>query len=116
MPETDGLTSSLQALAGTDVESVMMLGLGALFAGFRLRDDERGFGWLATGFCIAGLWYFYSKYLDFSGHVLSERVVQLAFMVLGGWTLSINIGIARYIGKISPREDALAAAWCAPAV
>ena len=116
MPATDVLTSSLQALVGTDVESVMMLGLAALFAGFRVRDDERGFGWLAAGFCVAGLWYFYSKYLDFSGHVLSERVVQLAFMVLGGWTLSINIGIAHYLGKMSAREATLVAAWFAPAL
>ena len=36
------LTSSLETLIGTDVESVMMLGLTALFAGFRVRDDERG--------------------------------------------------------------------------
>ncbi len=116
MPGTNVLTSSLQALVGTDVESVMMLGLAALFGGFRVRDDERGFGWLAAGFCVAGLWYFYSKTLDFSGHVLSERAVQLAFMVLGGWTLSINIGIAHYLGKMSAREAALVAAWFAPAV
>ena len=110
------LTSSLETLVGTDVESVMMLGLAALFAGFRVRDHERGFGWLAAGFCVAGLWYFYSKYLDFSGHMLSERIVQSAFMVLGGWTLSINIGIAHYLGKMSAREAALIAAWFAPAV
>ena len=116
MRETNVLTSSLETLGGTDVEAVMMLGLAALFAGFRVRDDERGFGWLAAGFCVAGLWYFYSKYLDFSGHVLSERVVQFAFMVLGGWTISINIGIAHYLGKMSAREAALVAAWYAPAV
>jgi signal transduction histidine kinase len=116
MPETDALNSSLQTLVGTDIESVMMLGLAALFAGFRFRGDERGFGWLAAGFCVAGLWYFYSKYLDFSGHVLSSRVVQFAFMVLGGWTISINIGIAHYLGKMSAREAALVAVWFAPAL
>ena len=109
-------TSSLETLVGTDVESVMMLGLAALFAGFRVRDDERGFGWLAAGFCLAGLWYFHSKSLDFSGHVLSERVVQVAFMVLIGWTISINVGIARYLGKMSAREAAVVGAWSAPAV
>src|SRR5471032_1896066 len=104
MPETDALTSSLQTLVGTDVESIMMLGLAALFALFRVRDGERGFGWLAAGFCVAGLWYFYSKYLDFSGRVLSERAVQFAFMVLGGWTIAINIRIAHYLGKMSARD------------
>jgi signal transduction histidine kinase len=109
-------TSSLETLVGTDVESVMMLGLAALVAGFRVRDDERGFGWLAVGFSLAGLWYFYSKYLDFTGSMLSERVVQFAFMVLGGWTISINIGIARYLGKMSASEAVLVGAWSAPAV
>ena len=116
MLETNVLTASLETLVGTDVESVMMLGLAALFAGFRVRDDERGFGWLAAGFSLAGLWYFHSKYLDFTGSVLSGRVVQFAFMVLGAWTVSINIGIARYLGTMSAREAILVGAWSAPAV
>ena len=110
------LTCSLETLVGTDVESVMMMGLAALFAGFRVRDDERGFGWLAAGLFLAGLWYFCSKYRDFTGSVLSERGVQGAFMVLGGWAISINVGIARYLGKMSAREAALVGAWSAPAV
>lgn len=109
-------TSSLEILVGTDVESVMMLGLAALFAGLQVRDDERGFGWLAVGFSLAGLWYFCSKYLNLTCSVLSERAVQYAFMVLGAWTISINIGIARCLGKMSAREAVLVSVWFAPAV
>ena len=110
------MTSPLVTLTGTDVESVMMLALAALFAGFRIRDRERGFGWLAAGFLIAGPWYFCSKYLDLTGNVLSERNAQLAFMALGAWTLSINVGIARYLGGMTAREVAIVGAWATPAV
>ncbi len=109
-------TCPLATLLGTDIESVLMLALAALFAGSRLRDAERGFGWLAIGFFVAGIWYFSSKYLDFGGDVLTGRGVQFAFMTLVCWTLSINVGIARYLGVMSVREIAVVGAWCAPAV